>query len=183
MSRPIIKQRTPYFLGCEGESERSFFKWILDLASNEGLKIHFNSEVLGGRSYPYMLTILKEKLGRQKTVKFSGKYLIIDADRADLGNDWTIEELRLEAAKNNIILIVQKPKLEALILKVFKGNENKSFKASDCLSLLKQKWPNYRKGIPASEYARKFTLEDLIRASNFEPDLDLFLKKIGLKNK
>jgi hypothetical protein len=44
-------------------------------------------------------------------------FLIVDKDRSEQG-DWTIEELRREAAGHNITLCVQNPNHEGLLLRI-----------------------------------------------------------------
>ena len=55
MTRPIIEQRTIFFLAVEGEGEQSFIKWLQWLSDRKGLHVHLDCQHLGGGRYKTML--------------------------------------------------------------------------------------------------------------------------------
>ena len=179
MPAQIIKRRARFFIAVEGESEQSFVRWLQNLSQNE-LHIHLDCFPLGGGGFKSML----EKTVRlQKRHSRAGPYkacfLIMDRDRAEQG-DWSIERLRREAAKHKINICVQKPNHEGLLLRMMPGMEQESPDASSAENRLKSRWATYQKPVNAQTLARKFSLDDLLRVAQLDPDLRSLLKKIGL---
>jgi hypothetical protein len=109
---------------------------------------------------------------------YKGRFIVVDRDRSDQG-DWSIEKLREDAAKHEIIVVVQSPNHEGLLLKMFPGLENENPSAAMAETRLKAHWPTYQKPTNAQTLARRFTLGDLLRVAEVNADLKFFLKSIG----
>ena len=108
------------------------------------------------------------------------RFLIVDSDRADRGEDWPIEKLREEAAKHKIIVCVQRPKHEGLLYRMMPGKERDIPTAALAESKLKAHWPSYQKPANAHDLDGHFSLDDLLRVATVDADLEILLKKIGL---
>jgi|ERR1051325_11350709 hypothetical protein len=175
-----IKKRTRFFLAVEGESEQSFVKWLQVLSDEKRLHVHLDSIPLGGGGFKSMLS--KSLRFHKKRCQIAGAYreriLIVDADRAERG-DWSIETLRAQAAKHNIIVCLQSPNHEGLLLKMMQGMEHEKPDASTAVAKLKNRWRYYQKPMNAQMLARQFSFEDLLRASSIDADLKTLLQTIG----
>ncbi len=177
-----ISIRARFFVAVEGESEQFFVKWLQALSEKEKeLHIHLDTFPLGGGGFKSMLqkAVRLHKHRRRTTGVYRDRFLIVDCDRAEQG-DWSIQELRREAAKHGITVCVQNPNHEGLLLRMMPGMERETPDAASAGTKLKSRWPNYRKPMNARELGRQFSLDDLLRVANVDPDLKALLKKIGL---
>ena len=176
----MIPIRKRFFMAVEGESERSFFKWLYLLSKERKLHIHLEVHVLGGGGYQSMLAeaarALKKGLARGH---YQERFLIVDSDRAGTV-DWTLEKLRMEAAKHKIIACPQRPNHEGLLWRMTSGRENSFCDAAEAERLLQSVWSGYRKAPDARLLASHFSHDDLLRAARFDEDLRVLLQTIGL---
>ena len=180
MPAQIIKRRARFFVAVEGESEQSFVAW-LQVLSEKDLHIHLDVALLGGGGFKSMLDKAIQQHRRQckNSGAYRDRFLIVDGDRAEQG-DWSIEKLRREAAKNKIIVCVQNPNHEGLLLRMVPGMERNVPDAAASETKLKTRWPNYQKPVNAHSLGRQFSLADLLRVANVDNDLEVLLKRIGL---
>ncbi len=179
MPAQVIKIRARFFVAVEGESEQSFVAWLQMLSQKE-LSIHLDSILLGGGGFKSMLQKgVRFHKRRCRTGVYQDRFLIVDRDRAEQG-DWSIEKLRDEASKRHIIVCVQTPNHEGLLLRMLPGMEHEIPDAGTVAAKLKRRWPNYQKPMNARELGRQFSIEDLLRAAKLDAGLGTFLKKIGL---
>jgi hypothetical protein len=151
------------------------------MLSENKLNIHLDSHPLGGGGFKTMLRKAVHLHDRQKKTKgaYQERFLIIDADRTGHG-DWSIDRLRQEAANYQIIVCVQRPNHEGLLLRMKRGMEHEISDARAVEAKLKLNWPNYQKPLNARTLERHFSLDDLLRVANADPDLGILLSKIGL---
>jgi len=179
MPAHIVKRRVSFFLAVEGASEQVFVSW-LQLLSERKLHIHLAAFQLRGGGFKSMLQ-KAVRLHKQhcRTGLYQDRFLIVDTDRAEQG-DWSIEELRLKAAKHKITVCVQCPNHEGLLLRMMPGMERETPDAASAETKLRSRWPSYRKPMNARELRRQFSLDDLLRVANVDPDLQTLLKTIGL---
>jgi hypothetical protein len=179
MPAQIARIRARFFVAVEGESEQSFVTWLQELSQNE-LHIHLDGVLLGGGGFKSMLqkaVRLHKRCCRKGA--YQDRFLIVDRDRAEQG-DWSIEELRREAAKHRITVCVQSPNHEGLLLRMMPGMERENPDAASVETKLIRLWPGYQKPMNARELGRRFSLDDLLRAAGADSDLETFLKRIGL---
>jgi hypothetical protein len=180
MPRANIRPRERFFLAVEGQSEESFVKWLQVLSDKNGLHVHLDTFGLGGGGFKSMR---QEAVRLHKLHSREGgcqeAFLIVDRDREEKG-DWSIEELRREAAKQKMTVCVQSPNHEGLLLRLMPGMEHDIANAASAETKLRNRWPSYRKPMSAQELGRKFSLDDLLRVARLDQDLQTLLKKIGL---
>ena len=176
----MIEKRTRFFLAVEGESERAFARWLQELA-NKSLHVHLDYYLLDGGGYETMLSaaVRHHKKGVATKGVYRGRFLIVDSDRAQLG-DWSMAQLRDEAAKHQITVCFQKPKFEAVLFRMTPGKENAVVTAAAAKNLLEAVWPAYEKPVDARSLGRHFTLDDLLRMATLDEDFRNLLQKIGL---
>jgi hypothetical protein len=179
---PVQLIRTRFFVAVEGESERSFVKWLQVLSFQKELHIHLDSVLLGGGGFKSMLqkAVTQHRRRCSTSGEYRDRFLILDGDRAEQG-DWSIEKLRREAIKHNIIVCVQSPNHEGLLLRMMRGMEREIPDAGSAETKLKGRWPTYEKPINAYALERQFALDDLLRVASVDSDLETLLKNIGLK--
>jgi hypothetical protein len=171
--------RTRFFVAVEGESEQSFVTWLQRL-SEQDLNIHLDDVLLGGGGFKSMLEKAVRLHKRHcRNGAYRDRFLIVDADRAEQG-DWSIEKLRREAAKLKFTVCVQNPNHEGLLLRMIPGMEREISDATSANSKLKRQWAKYQKPMNAYALGRQFSLDDLRRVANVDPDLKTLLEKIGL---
>jgi len=180
MPAQIIKIRARFFVAVEGDSEQSFVKWLQELSSEKNLHIHLDVFPLNGGGFKSMLqkTVRLHKQGCRKGA-YQDRILIVDRDRAEQ-RDWSIKELRREAARHKITVCVQSPNHEGLLLRMMPRMERVIPKAASAETRLKRLWPDYRKPENTLALWRKFSLDDLLRVARVDPDLKALLKTIGL---
>lgn len=178
-----IKQRMVFFIAVEGDSERSFIKWIQELCDSYGLHVHLDCVSLNGGGYKAMLdqAIAERKKRESRKSKAAYSILIVDSDRAMLGDDpWTQDKLREESLKYNMTTYFQNPNLEGILLRMFPSKANIKPNARDAKKLLAVVWSDYKKGADAQMLRSKFTLNDLLCAAKMDDELNVFLQTIGL---
>jgi len=166
-------------VAVEGESERAFVIWLQALSQAQR-HIHLDTVPLGGggfKSMPRKAVRLHKR--RCRTGAYKHRFLVVDRDRAEKG-DWSIEELRREAAKQGVTVCVQNPNHEGLLLRMMPGMGGEIPDAASAGTKLKSRWPIYQKPMNARELGRQFSLEDLLRVAALDSDLEILLKKIGL---
>jgi hypothetical protein len=179
MPPQVVNLRARFFVAVEGESEQSFVRCLQTLSQNE-LHIHLDAVPLGGGGFKSMLqkAVRLHKRGSRMGT-YEARFLIVDGDRATQG-DWSIERLRREAAKHNIIVCVQDPNHEGLLLRMMPGRECESPNTASAEKKLKRQWPSYQKPVTARDLGRQFSLDDLLRVANVDSDLKSLLTRIGL---
>lgn len=174
-------KRQPHFFAVEGESEISFIKFINILADQQNLNIHLHKEKLNGGGYEKMLSEAVKKRGKYEQCKTS--FLVVDSDRADRNEDsWNIEELTEECHKASFTLVIQRPNFEAVLARMFIGNEKKNFtSASHAQKALENKWTKYDKPEDAMALQKKFSISDLLRMATYDENLKLMLERLGFQ--
>jgi hypothetical protein len=172
--------RTRFFVAVEGQSEQSFVAWLQRLSELD-LHIHLDTFLLSGGGYKTMLenAVREHKRRSKKSGSYERCFLIVDGDRANQG-DWPIAELRRRANKAKFIVCIQRPNHEGLLLRMMPGMERETSDAASARIKLKNKWESYQKPANAYALARQFSMNDLLRASKLDPDLQNLLEKIGL---
>ena len=183
--RPFIRQRTPIFVGCEGESERSYVTLLGRIADQAGLSVHLDPVLLrpGGGDPCALVELavkrLKEK-GRGRGTPYRARFIMLDDDRLGQSAERDARAHSL-AAQAKLIFLWQSPCHEALLLRHL----------ADCAALrppttpiaeaaLRQRWPDYGKGMAAAQLARRLDVAAVRRAAAVEPTFAEFVSTIGL---
>lgn len=180
MTRRIILQRTRFFFSVEGEGEQSVVKWFQELSDKNGLHVHLDCEVLKGGGYKTMLEKTIHYRQRKDRCRAKSSILLVDGDRAEGHDGWSLDRLGQEASKHKIIVCVQNPNLEGLMLRLMPGKESLQPDRANVQALLHNVWPNYKKPADARTLAGKFTLADLLRVAKVDSELNKLLSIIGL---
>ena len=178
--RPVPKRRR-FFIGAEGESERSLARWLKQLCDEADLHVHLDIVVCGGGD---SLTVVKHSVNqyRQRTTlygRFSAGLIILDGDR--------IEEDKLHdrdpltgLVSENLRLVYLIPKLEGLLLRLHPGYESNFVLAHEAERSLRKQWPKYDKPASAKALGRRFKLQDLRRVAQQDTNIRLVLETLGL---
>ncbi len=180
MTKKLIIQRTPHFFSVEGEGEQSVIKWMQELSDQNGLHVHLDCEVLKGGGYKTMLEGAIRYRKRKERQKAKSSILLVDGDRAERDDGWSLAKLQQEAAKHKFTVCVQKPNLEGLLLRLMPGKESLQPDRSNVQAQLRSAWPSYKKPADARMLSEKFTLADLIRVARVDNELKRLLSVIGL---
>ncbi len=174
-------KRNRIFVGAEGESERSFAKWLKILCEDQGINFHFDITVSnGGDSLAISKHAVYEYRRRAQTRgKFSSGLILLDSDRLqhDIKSGRDPEP---EANSENLKLIYLKPNMEGLLLRLHKGRQKQFPTADEAKRKLRKLWPNYRKPTSAEELNKRFGIEDIRRAAPHDSNLRWVLEKLGL---
>ena len=183
-ARITIPQRRRIFLGCEGESERSYGLLLNRLADASGRSIYIDAQVLqpGGGDPLKLVEMALSRIGRR--IRSHGRYtfmaLLLDKDKIGSKPERD-REASTKAVQNGLLLIWQDPCHEAVLLRHFEGcHDLRPQTSRAALSELLRKWPDYRKGMPERRLSQRLDLEHVRRAAGVEGDLKNFLTRIGL---
>ncbi len=182
--RPNIRQRKPIFIGCEGESERSYIALLGRFAEQEGLAVHLDSVLLKpGAGDPCGLIALAARKLAEKTrirgVQYHAHLVVLDRDLFGQVPDRDARCLQI-AAGAGLRLIWQSPCHEALLLRhLEKCHSLRPPTTTLAEAKLLQRWPTYEKGMAAGQLAERLDLAAVRRAAAVEPDLASLLHIIG----
>ena len=188
MPRHSRPERRRIFIGCEGESERSYVRLLQDLcdASDRGLAVHLDSHIIpstGGNAERILLGAMA-LIGRNTARRdpYRSHFILLDSDVAvEQRGESFLEDLSRRAMRAGIVLVWQRCCHEALLLHHLPGRErNTHHRSADALRQLESVVPGYRKGWSADRLGRFITLEHVLRAAAVEPDLHALLLEIGL---
>ncbi len=179
LKRPQLKR---VFLGCEGNSERSYGAWLQALARDLHVPIVIDTyPETGGGDQPYEIIerCISEMLNRQRRYgPYSVRGILLDSD--NLGNNPERDsEAEQMARANKVRLIFQEFEHEAFLLRHITRYENQRPKKGEGREALKAAWPEYKRRFGKIQLYDRFSPEDLRRACTVEPKLRRFLKDIG----
>lgn len=179
--RPFIKRRARIFLGCEGESEQSYGAFLQRLADDDGIMVHIVAVNLRPAGDPLALAEKAKKAfaAEERKGKFSGKVILLDADRLNEPADRGARAVQL-LAHERFTTVWQRPDHEGLLLRHFPGHQYDDLPRGHSLNALAAVWPEYHKNMPASDLKRKLSLHDVQRAAGTIPQLQPLLALIGL---
>ena len=176
----IIKKRKRFYFAVEGEGDQSFIKWLQDLSDRRKLDIHLDCQLLRGGGYEIMLKEAIKYRGCKERHKVASSILLVDADRSEEEDGWSLDRLRREAKKNKITLCLQIPNQEGLLLRMMPGKDNLQPDSISAGKLLKKEWPEYQKPVDAYALHSKFSLRDLLRVAKVDLEIKELLSIIGL---
>jgi hypothetical protein len=184
MRRPIIKPKTPIFLGCEGESEQAYGQLLNDLLQTEGCPVHLEVVNLSpGAGDPIArLRRATQEIARrrQRRSEFARRAVLLDLDQVQ--NDSKRRQQADQLANQlDIRIIWQEPCHEALLLRHLDGFAQHRPPSTHASTIaLKAAWPQYAKPMTKIRLSRRIGREDVQRAATVEPALAAFLREVGL---
>lgn len=186
MSRrpPHIPQRTPVFVGCEGESEVAYLALLQDFALENGAHVHVHIEPLTpGAGDPLARVeraIARLERLRGRRTPFAHKFILLDSDQLQL-NRGRADRARREAQAAGLTMIWQDPCHEALLLRHLEGRaDRRPMTSPDALQALQRDWADYRKPMTRHDLRQRLDLEAVRRAGVGNSDLARLLEVLGL---
>lgn len=184
--RIVIAQRRRIFVGCEGESERSYVRLLKEFCDAAGLPVYLDAQIIqpAGGNPDIILEKAVVLLSRLEKAgdRYEAKYILLDTDVAVSRNgDAHLDTLSQRASREGMVLVWQRTCHEALLLRHLQGCERlRPPTLRDALRELERRIEGYRKGWPASRLAEHIDAGGVRRAATAEPELRLLLKEIGL---
>lgn len=183
--QPLQRQRRAVFIGCEGESERSYVRVLQRHADAAALPLHFVTPILApGAGDPLQLVrrakseYANEVRKRGRNASFLAHAILMDEDRRE-DDPARFAVAEREASHHGFALLLQRPKHEAFLLRHLPGHHMDQPARQDAERRLRDAWPGYRKGLPATELAVRIDLAAIRRACGAEPEIADFLIRIG----
>ncbi len=182
--RPFLPQRVPIFIGCEGESERGYVRFLGRLAEAEGLAVHLDPEVLqpGGGDPLAIVELAVKRLsqGRRKQTVYAVKFVMLDRDKWGQAPARDAQVVAV-AARAGLSLIWQDPCHEAMVLRHLETCANLLPQTTPlAMAALRQRWPDYSKPMDGAGLARRLDHAAVLRAIAVEPELALMVQAIRL---
>ena len=180
-----IPQRKRIFFASEGVSERNYGTYLQRIVDSQNLPIHIDSQrmIIGGGD---PLKIVKESVklltkNRKKRNKEEYKHRVVMLDKDTLGqNNNRDQQIQRIVTENDLQLIYNDPNFESLALHHLQNCQNLRPPANQTLAVLRANWPNYKKGMPATDLYKKLGIEGLKLATTVEPGLKEFAELIGI---
>jgi len=184
-ARPFwIPERTPVFVGCEGQSEVGYAGVLQNMVRESGLPFHLHIHDLGqGAGDPcarMQLTLQRLSVLKRTRVEPKHRFVFLDNDR----NALIPERVKLAetlAQQNNITIIWQEPCFEAVLLRhlpALQGNRPPDTQAA--LQALTRAWPNYQKPMSSASLMQRIDRAAISRIATVEPDLQALFTLVGL---
>lgn len=174
-----IKQ--PVFVACEGKSELGYVRWLNRLADAEGVPVSITGRDMKGGGAWKIADRAARALMRSAggPAMYEKRYLLMDRSRS-ARNRGEIERACRIAEEHSFSVIWQPTCHECFLLKHFAPTQDLDPPdANACAAALLAVWPGYRKGLDATEYERRISIEHLARARANLPELEAFLADIG----
>ena len=186
MSRrpPHIPQRTPIFVGCEGESEAAYVAFLQELALANGAHVHIHIEPLTpGAGDPLARVeraIARLARLRGRRAPFAHTFILLDSDQLQL-NRVRAERAQREAQIAGLNMIWQDPCHEALLLRHLQGRtDRRPVTSALSLQALQRDWPDYHKPMTRHDLRQRIDIAAVRRAGANHPDLSALLTVLGL---
>lgn len=183
MTRPPHRpQRRRIFLGCEGESERSYGTFLHQIRAQSGT-LHIEAVLLPPGGGDPLAIIDRAHAEIKRIERLYGSYamraVLLDKDRYN-PNDDRGRLIGPLLAKADIHPIWQSPCHEALLLRHLPGCHTlRPPTAAEAMAALRRHWPDYQKGASAAYLSARLRIEHISRAAGVERDLAAFFAKAG----
>ena len=177
-----MRVRKRIFVGCEGDSERSYARWLQRRADELGLALHFDPWVAGGGDPLAVVTnsIAKMRERSAKQGPYGAAGVLFDTDKLGNSRDRDVQIPRL-ARQARIALLAQSYEHEAVLLRHFAGCHTLRPPAGRSLDRLKRVWPEYKKPADSIELEEQIDLDGLRRMLRVEPHFDRFLGRLRFR--
>lgn len=184
-SRPSKRpENAAIFVGCEGDSEHAYVALLSRLLQTMGdgpaSRISLKPQRLNpGAGDPYQL--VSKAVQKASSGGYSAKAIFLDADRLESQPEIGQRALSLAASKG-FMLVRQLPMFEAFLLRHLDGCGTMYPSPDRAVAELEKRWPGYRKGMSADELRKRIDWSAIQRACAVTTELELFLRRIGLKS-
>ncbi len=183
--RPFRPQRAPIFIGCEGESERSYVAFLGRLAEQAKLAVHLDPVVLQpGGGDPLAIVEraaqrLSERRLKRQTV-YTAQFIMLDRDKWGQTPARDAQVVGV-AASAGLSLIWQDPCHEAVLLRHLNACAALRPPTTPAAeAALRQRWPGYSKPMDGAGLSQLLDHAAVLRAVAVEPELALMVEAIGL---
>ena len=177
--RPFPK-RTPFLIGCEGEGEHAFVRFLNILCDEAGLHVHLEAKSQGGGGSVNVVTRTGRWLQKNRARQdYRARLILLDRDRIEI-DPREGKAVQAAAARFNLEIVFQDPNQEGLLLRLHEGQKRRQVTAREAGRLLRKEWPDYRKPPTAEQLRERFTLADVRRAATHDQQLQRLLSIIGL---
>lgn len=180
--RPLIVQRLPVFLGCEGESEQAYGQLLNNVLRDQGYHVHLEVVALTpGAGDPVVRVIRAEQEIRRRSERrtpFRLKAILMDSDQV-LHDDIRRREAEVHARRLQIRIIWQEPCHEAVLLRHLPAlTQRRPATSSEAIAALVRAWPEYRKPMTRQQLQARLGVDDIERAASVETGLAELLQAI-----
>ena len=175
--RGLVERRRVIFIGVEGQSERAFVRFLGRCCERKELHLHLDVKSANGGDSVTVVEAGAPYVSRRS--EHSRRLVLLDQDRIErdrkAGRDaWAVAStLRLE-------IVLQRPNLEGLLLRLHPGQEHRRLQAQDAMKELRKVWPEYRKPPTADQLDQRFDMPALLRSAEHDEHLRRLLEVLGL---
>lgn len=171
--RPSVPKRKRFFIGAEGESEKSFARWLERLRNHPNPTAHLDITVCDGGDSLAIANhaIAKYRKRTNERGKFVAGLILLDSDRVEQDRSNNRDPKTALKGQEGIHLVYLTPNLEGLLLRLHPDHEQVFVAADKALRALRKQWPEYKKPVSAGALEARFSLSDLQRASRHDPEL------------
>jgi hypothetical protein len=175
-----MRSRRRVFVGCEGDSERAYARWLQTRLDANALHYHLNTYVAdGGDPLSVVQKSARECRRRQGLYgKYFAKAVFLDTDKIGefpARDDQIVGELR----STGMSAVYQIFDHEAFLLRHFEGQSGKRPGKSDGMAALRRVWPSYKKSMDARSISSTLSDASLRQAMSVEPDLKRLMDRLG----
>lgn len=179
--RHAIEPRRAVFIGCEGESERAFARFLGRCCEAEGLHLHLDVKSMHGGDSLSVVEKAGRYLARHPGRRDIGvRLVLLDQDR--MKDDRRAgRDAERTASTHGFKVIVQDPNLEGMLLRLHAGHEQRRVAARGAWAELRRVWPEYNKPPSADSLIERFTPSDLWRAARHDDQLRRLFDVLGLR--
>ena len=178
--RRSVQPRRAVFIAGEGQSERAFVIFLQLLCDEAGLHIHLDIKPQDGGGSVAVIEQAGRWLERNRSGRdYQARLVLLDRDRIE-AEPQEGTKAQAASARYKLEIIFQDPNLEGLLLRLYKGQEQRRVTANESERVLLKVWPEYQKPPTAEQLRQRFTLDDVRRAAKYDQQLRRLLEVIGL---
>ncbi len=181
MGRQLIPLRKRFFVGCEGESERSYVKFLYELAKSEDKAVHLDAHLLKEGDPLSRIEFAIKLVKRSQNVhgRYSAKFVILDYDQYGLDPRRTRRAEDM-AKENEIAIVWQRPDHEGFLCRHFEYlRDRQILNKRESSSTLEVAWPNYAKNQTAIQIQKILSIKNVLGAADALPEFKRLLAAIG----
>lgn len=177
---PTVQPRRPVFIGVEGKSEQAFVKFLQNRCDEHGRNLSLIcAKGSGGDTVTIVREAHRSLTRRRGRIQYKHRLVLLDQDRVDADLRAGLDA-KAVASELGFEIIYQAPNLEGLLIRLHPGFEQKSVARGTEGERLRKLWPEYGKPPTAHQLIRRFGLDDLRRAAEYDKELKRLLAVIGL---